>query len=74
MTVIQDVLDAAVATITAEDDAVDSAIILINTLVAQVQANINNPTALQALLDTAKAKTQALAQAVAANTPAAPAP
>jgi hypothetical protein len=71
-TPIQTVLDQAVAQISAMDDVEDSAVALINTLVAQVQANINDPTALQAILDVAKTKTDALAAAVAAGTPAAP--
>lgn len=72
MTKIQDVLDAAVAQITAIETVEDSATALINSLVAQVQANINDPAALQQVLTDVKAKTDALAAAVAANTPAGP--
>lgn len=69
---IQEVLDAAVAQITVMDSVEDSATLLIGTLITQVQANIADPTALQAILDTAKAKTDALAAAVAAGAPSTP--
>lgn len=68
---IQDVLDKAVADITAMDDVVDSALKLIDTLVAAVKANANDPTALNAALVAIEAKKDALAASVAANTPAA---
>lgn len=67
----QAVLDQATADINAMDDVVDSVLALIDTLVAQVKANINDPTALKAALVVFEAKKQALADAVAANTPAA---
>ena len=79
---------ALIAAVKAEDDVVDSAIVLINGQVAtladikaQLAAAIasNDPAALQAVADSIgasvtdiTAKKDALAAAVAANTPAAP--
>lgn len=57
--------------IAANRSAVDSAKTLIQTLVAEVEANKNDPAALQALVDDLKANDADLAGAVAENTPAA---
>lgn len=55
------------------NDAVDaSAITLLNGLSAQIEQLKNDPVALQALADELKGSSDALAAAVAANTPAAP--
>ncbi len=54
------------------NDAVDaSAKALMESLFAEVEANKGNPAALQALVDRGRAANDALAAAVAANTPAA---
>lgn len=74
MATIQETLDQAVTDITAMDDVVDGAMSLMDTLSALVKANANNPAALQAALTTFEAKKQALADSIAANTPAAPTP
>lgn len=71
MTKIQDDLDAAVQAIADENTVVDSAIALLDQLFALVQANINNPAALEAAIAAAQAKKQDLANAVVRNTPAA---
>ena len=53
------------------NQAVDgSAITLLNALAAKVEENINDPAALQALVDQVRASNDALAAAVVANTPA----
>lgn len=49
----------------------DSAIALIQGLAAQIEANKNDPAALQALADSLNAEDDSLAAAVTANTPAA---
>lgn len=55
----------------ARDETVDgSASTLIAKLAAEVEANKNNPAALQALVDRLRASNDALSAAVAANTPA----
>jgi hypothetical protein len=67
-------LSASVARLTAVEDG---AIALIQGLAAQVSANINDPVALDAIVQTVNAQADRLAAAVAANTPAdatAPAP
>lgn len=57
------------------NDTVDaSAKLLLETLFAEVEANKDDPAALQALVDRGRAANDALAAAVAANTPAAPTP
>lgn len=66
-----DQLTADVATLTTVDQ---SAITLINGLAAQIKAAGVDPAALKALTDQMEAQSSALAAAVAANTPAAPAP
>jgi uncharacterized coiled-coil protein SlyX len=50
-----------------------SAVALVKALADEVAANVNDPAALQALVDRIKASDDTLAAAVAANTPAAPA-
>jgi len=67
MATLQD-LQAAVA---AEDTVVDSAIALLQGLAAQIAALKPNQAAIDALAADVTAKTQALADAVTANTPAA---
>lgn len=51
----------------------ESAKALLTQLFAAVEANINDPAALQAIVDQGNAETQSLADAITANTPAAPA-
>ena len=63
------VLTAEVARNTTVDE---SAITLLNGLAAQIEANKTDPVALQALADTMKGSSDALAAAVVANTPSAP--
>jgi len=54
------------------NDSVDgSATVLMEALFKEVEANKNDPTALQAFVDRARAANDKLAAAVAANTPAA---
>lgn len=60
--------------VAANGDVVDSAITLLNGLYEQLQAAGTDPAAIAALADELKAQTDALAAAVAANTPVAPAP
>lgn len=60
-------------TVTAEDTVIDSAVTLIQGLAAQVAAVAPNQAAIDALAADIKAKSDGLAAAVAANTPA-PAP
>ncbi len=60
------------AAVTAEDTVIDSAIVLLKGLAAQVAALQPNQAAIDALAADITAKTQTLADAVAANTPAAP--
>lgn len=59
------------AAVTAEDTVIDSAIALIQGLAAQVAALAPNQAAIDALAADIKNKSDALAAAVAANTPAA---
>jgi ABC-type transporter Mla subunit MlaD len=60
------------AAVTAEDTVIDSAITLLQGLAAQIAALQPNQAAIDALAADVTAKTQALADAVTANTPAAP--
>lgn len=62
-------LQAAVA---AEDTVIDSAVTLLQGLSAQIAALTPNQAAIDALAADVAAKTQALADAITANTPAAP--
>lgn len=61
------------ANVAAEDTVIDSGIVLIQGIKAKLDAAIaaNDPAALQALSADIGAKTQALAAAIAANTPTA---
>lgn len=63
-------LDDLKAAVTAEDTVIDSAITLLQGLATQIASLKTDPAALQALSDEVKAKSQALADAVTANTPA----
>lgn len=60
------------AAVSAEDTVIDSAIALLQGLAAQVAALQPTQAAIDALAADITAKTQSLADAVAANTPAAP--
>ena len=62
------------AAVTAEDTVIDSAVTLLQGLKAALDAAGTDPVALAALSADIAAKTQALSDAVVANTPAAPAP
>jgi uncharacterized protein (DUF2336 family) len=75
-TKIMATLDDVVAATAAEKTVVDSAVALLNNLTAMLQAALatGDPTKIQAAVDAITAQTQELATAVAANTPAAPAP
>lgn len=66
-------LDALEAQVTTVVDAEDSAIALLQGLFQKLQDAINsgNPARIQAVTDALKAKTDALAAAIVANTPAA---
>lgn len=61
-------LDDLTAQVAAEDTVVDSAIALINGLAAQIASLPASQAAIDALAADVKAKGQALADAVAANT------
>jgi len=60
-------LSALAVEVTEIGGTVDSAIALIQELADQIEDNINDPAALQALVDELNAKQEALAAAVAAN-------
>ena len=61
------------AELTRNDEVDASAKLLMETLFAEVEANKNDPAALQSLVDRGRAANDSLAAAVVANTPAAPA-
>lgn len=65
-------LDDLTATVAANDAAIDSAIVLINGIADRITAAGTDPAKLAALTAELKAKDDALAAAVTANTPAAP--
>lgn len=65
-------LDALTAQVKANSSLLDSATTLINGIAARITAAGTDPVALKALTDELKAKDDALAAAIAANTPAAP--
>jgi hypothetical protein len=67
-------LDDLTAQVAAEEDAVNSAIILINGLAAQLASIANDPAAIEALAVSLKASVASLSAAVVANTPVAPVP
>ena len=69
---IMSALDDLQAAVTAEDTVIDSAITLINGIPALIAAAGTDPAKLAALQTDITTKSQALAAAVAANTPAAP--
>jgi len=62
-------LDTLTQEVTEMSTVVDSAIVLINGLAAQIVELKDDPAALQALADSLDAKANSLAAAVAANTP-----
>ncbi len=66
MATLQDVQDA----VTAEDTVIDSAIVLLQGLAQQIADLKPNQAAIDALAADVKAKSDALAAAVTANTPA----
>lgn len=65
-------LSVLTSEVTNNTDVVNSAVALIAGLADQIQAAATDPAAVQALADNLRANNQALASAVAANTPAAP--
>jgi hypothetical protein len=65
-------MDALTAAVARDVEVETSAITLINGLAAQIVALKNDPVALQALADSLTASSSQLADAVTANTPAAP--
>lgn len=69
---IMSAIDDLAADVAAEDNVIDSAVALINGFAAQLAAAGVDPTKLAALRADIQARTQALAAAVAAGTPAAP--
>lgn len=69
-----DAIDDLQAAVTAEDTVIASAVTLLNGIPALIAAAGTDPAKLQALTADIQAKTQALSQAVVANTPAASAP
>jgi predicted nucleic acid-binding Zn-ribbon protein len=64
-------LDTLTSQVSANTDAVESAITLLNNISAELKAAGTDPVKLQALADTLKQEDDKLAQAVVANTPAA---
>ena len=73
-TKIMAAIDDLQAAVAAEDTVIDSAITLIKGIPALIAAAGVDPAKLTALQADITAKSQSLADAVAANTPAAPAP
>jgi len=71
---IMSAIDDLQAAVAAEDTVIDSAITLINGIPALIAAAGVDPAKLATLQADISAKSKALADAVAANTPAAPAP
>lgn len=65
-------LDQLQAAVTAEGTVVDSAIVLLQGLAAKIAALTPDQAAIDALAAEVTAKTQALSDAVVANTPATP--
>lgn len=65
-------LSALEAELARNDSVDDSAVTLINALLAEVEANKGNPAAVQAVVDRFRAANDKLAAAVAAGTPGAP--
>lgn len=73
-TIIMQELDDLTQQVQATDDAEQSAIALINGIAARIDAAGTDPKALKALTASLKSKTDELAAAVVANTPAADTP
>lgn len=67
-------MEALRAEVEANSSVDESAVVLLQSLAAQIEELKTDPAALQGLADKLKASTAALAAAVAANTPAAPEP
>jgi hypothetical protein len=67
-------LDDLTASVAAEGTVIDSAIVLLNGLSAALAAAGTDPVKLAALKSDIDGKTASLADAIAANTPAAPTP
>ncbi len=67
-------LDRLTSEVAENSIAVDSAIVLLNRLAQMIRDSVDDPAALEALANDIDAKTNALAAAVVANTPAEPAP
>lgn len=65
-------LDALTAQVAETNDVEQSAIVLLNGLAAQLAAIANDPAAIAALADSLHVKSDELAAAVVANTPAEP--
>lgn len=66
-------LDALQQQVQTNNTLIGSAITLIQGLADQIAANMNDPAALQQLVDDLRAQDDALSQAITANTPASPA-
>jgi hypothetical protein len=71
---IMSALDDLATAVAAEDTVIDSAVVLLKGIPALIAAAGTDPAKLAALQADIKAKTTTLANAVAAGTPAAPAP
>jgi hypothetical protein len=69
----QDAIDKAVADVTNATTVQKSAVTLIGAIIASARDNAGDVTALNAAMDGFESQTQELADAVTANTPAAPA-
>ena len=67
-------LTALEAELTRNESVDDSAATLMKTLFDEVEANKNNPAAIQAIVDRVRGANDKLAAAVSANTPGAPPP
>jgi hypothetical protein len=64
-------LSALEAEVTRDDEVNSSAATLLKTLFDEVEASKNDPVAIQAIVDRVRSQNDALAAAVAANTPGA---
>lgn len=71
-TIMADILDQDIQAVTDQTTVIQSAITLITGLTAKLAAAGTDPVKLQALHDSLTANTTGLANAIAANTPAAP--
>jgi uncharacterized coiled-coil protein SlyX len=70
---VDEAITALVEKVSAQGTVIESTITLLNGLSAQLQAAADDPAQLQAIIDQVGAQTDALAAAVAANTPQTPA-